>query len=263
MGRLVQRHGEETGSAQTVASRMPRRCRPQAMGGPAQQQLQPAAGRPDRPRRRRGRAARLGELRAPRPGEIGGRASAMAAISSARRCNGGRGRSPRRGPRRPGLDRAGERLHGQIVGDQNPRNPMKPRMTSAMTRDDMVAGRSASMRGDRTNGRSCPAACRPAPETDGSRWPPAPPAPPRPPGGSRWLSTGLRPWPGRCLITGVTPAARKPSQAARPEPPRSRDRREGAVADDLMGAGKPEIADRRRRPYRCRAAPARRRSAGR
>src|SRR5581483_5761361 len=98
---------------------------------------------------------------------------------------------------------------------RRPSNPIAPRITSLVTRGEVLAGASPSIAvkttwavmaagryARRRNGRKSVAerSSRSAVTT----------------GRSKWLSAVARPWPGTCFMTGKTPPAMKPSATAAP-----------------------------------------------
>ena len=164
-----------------------------------------------------------------------------------RRCR----RAPRRTrrPARPARalgHAARQRLHAEVVAHEQP-------VEADGAADDL--GRSPAPRcwpaaPHRWPRRQREPSWRPAGRhkrgTARSRCAPAPPRGAVTTGSSRWLSLVARPWPGMCLITGSTPPAMWPSATARPSADTcSRVGAIGAVADDVVAAGRRHVEHRR------------------
>ena len=194
-----------TGSGDPRAPRSARRSAPRPLAGRSRRRDRRRIASPraePRRGRRRKRPARRGDL---------------LHLGRARRCSAGRGRSRRRArrcvrspsaPPSARIDRSSE--------ISTPSKPISPRMTSAITLRDNVAGaRRIDRRVDDMGGHR-PGHRRPARGTARNRVRASSSRPVSTTRQAWWLSTWARPWPGMCLMTGSTPPASSPSHTARP-----------------------------------------------
>ncbi len=128
-----------------------------------------------------------------------------------RRCSGAPRRSRRRAPprARSPIGPASAPIASRRTAG-TPSNPISPRITSAMTAGESVAGAPGRSR-CRPHGRSCPPAGR-ASARNGAKSVARQlgRAARRPRAATLWLSAPARPWPGMCLTTGSTPPSQQP-----------------------------------------------------
>ena len=227
MRRLVKGHGKMTGRTQVLAWKhrghasagfIARELRwPCAGEQRVEMRLGVSRGRSHSPRSC-GASLRRAPSRAAVSGEIGPRCRndllhlAGVAVAMQGEIAAGVERSPRplarALPPSARIDRSSE--------TRTPSKPIWPRMTSAITRRDNVAGDRRIDRRSRRHARSSPKASRPARETARNRVRASSSiAGLDRRGRRRWLSTCARPWPGICLMTGSTPPSSSPAHTAR------------------------------------------------
>ena len=125
-----------------------------------------------------------------------------------------------------------------------PSKPMLPRMTSSVTRLEMLAGASASIGGEhdmRRHRRGQSGKSRNGTKSEASSSSRVAVTT----GRSKWLSAMARPCPGMCLMTGSTPPGHQAFRHRRAQ--RShilRRRRIGPIADDAVAAGSRHVEQR-------------------